>query len=146
MAPHILLVDNDPHWLRAEQQHLSALGYAVTVADTEEEAEQRFREADFDLVVLDLMMERKDAGIVLAHHFKKARPRVPILLVTDLTSETGMVFRLASSGERRWIQADRILPKPVRLDRLTFEAEQLLGEKSLATSGQQHHAAEEGEL
>lgn len=140
-TPRLLLVDNDPQWLRAEQQYFTSLGYETAVAETEEAAETSFRERAFDLVILDLMMEHKDAGIVLAHHFKQRRQEVPILMVTDLTSETGMVFKLASPGEKRWIQVDRILPKPVRLDRLAFEAELLLGDKSLgaATPHHPHH-------
>jgi DNA-binding response OmpR family regulator len=141
-APRILLVDNDPAWLRSEQQYLATLGYDAVTAENERAAEDAFAASEFDLVVLDLILEQKDGGIVLAHHFKKARPELPILMISDLTSETGMVFNLASRGEKRWIQVDRILPKPLRLDRLAFEAELLLGARSLGAATP-HHAHED---
>jgi DNA-binding response OmpR family regulator len=133
-APRILLVDTDARWLQSEQRHLASLGYTAVSSASEPDAEKQFAASEFDLVILDLMLDHLDGGLVLAHHFKKARRDVPILMVTDLTRETGMVFKLASPGEKRWIPADRILPKPIRLDRLAFEAELLLGEKSLGTS------------
>lgn len=136
--PCILLVDNDAEFLRAEEVSFAERGYDVLVAETEQQAEALFAGNEVDLVVLDLMLEHKDAGIVLAHHFKKEKD-VPILMVSDLTGETGMVFNLASAGERKWIKVDRILPKPVRLEHLAFEAETLLGDKSLRTTHNGFH-------
>ena len=136
MKPRILLVDDNSHVLREEREYFELLGYDVTIAETEAAARATFAKARFDLVIVDLMMENKDAGIVLAHHFKKAHPDVPILMTSDLTSETGMVVDLNGPGERRWIKVDRILPKPLRFERLGFEAELLLGAKSLGATQQ----------
>lgn len=133
--PRILIVDKDQAWLRQQQEYFRGLGYDVITAETQDTADSLFSEKEFDLVILALIMEYADAGIVLAAHFKKARPVVPILMTSDLTAETGMVFTLASAGERRWLKVDRLLAKPVRLDRLAFEAELLLGTKSLAAAG-----------
>jgi DNA-binding response OmpR family regulator len=132
--PCILIVDDDAALIRTEASHLASLGYAVEVAATMEEAESLFKGAAFDLAIVDLMMETRDAGIVLAHHFKKHAPEVPIIMTSDLSSETGMVFDLAGLGERRWIKVDRILAKPVRPEQLAFAVETLLGPKSLSTT------------
>lgn len=126
----VLLVDNDPITLDAYERAFATAGYDVLRAETEEDAEALFRGHDVDVAVLDLMMQHPDAGIVLAHHFRKAKPHVPIVMTSDLTSETGMVFTLASPGERRWIHADRMLAKPVRLDDLVAEAEALLDDSA----------------
>lgn len=132
--PRILVVDDDVALARSQAAHFSALGYTVDVASTEAEARSAFAASRFDLAIVDLLMETRDAGIVLAHHFKKQRPDVPIIMTSDLTGETGMVFDLSGLGERRWIKVDRILAKPVRLDQLAFTAETLLGPKSLGTT------------
>lgn len=134
--PRILVIDDDTRILREQREYFELLGYDVTIAETEDAAKATFTKSQFDLVILDLMMENKDAGIVLAHHFKKAQPAVPILMTSDLTSETGMVVDLSGPGERRWIKVDRILPKPLRIERLGFEAELLLGAKSLGATQQ----------
>ena len=132
--PRILIVEDDIDLLRDEHAHFTAFGYEVCTAENEDRARSVFNQSAFDLVIVDLMMEHADSGIVLAHQFKKRRPTVPIIMVSDLTAETGMVFDLSGSGERRWIKVDRILAKPLRLERLMFEAELLLDTKSLGTS------------
>jgi DNA-binding response OmpR family regulator len=128
----VLLVDNDKRVLAAYERAFTEAGYTVLAAESDDEGEAIFRGDDVDLAVIDLMMQHTDAGIVLAHHFKRAKPDIPIILTSDLTSETGMVFTLASAGERKWIKADRMLVKPVRLDLLIAEADALLG-KTAAT-------------
>lgn len=139
-APKILLVDDDTRWLRQQQQHFETSGYRAVAVESAAAADAAIRNEAFDLVVLDLMLEQCDSGIVLAHHIKKRMPDVPILMVTDLTAETGIVFKHVSAGEKRWIQVDAILAKPVRLGRLAFEAETLLGAKSLRTAiASPHH-------
>ena len=124
----ILLVDSDKHVLASYEHAFTDAGYNVLTAETETDAEALFRGHDIDLAVLDLMMQHPDAGIVLAHHFKRLEPDVPIVMTSNLTSETGMVFTLASAGERKWIKADRLLVKPVPLDQLVAETQALLGD------------------
>jgi DNA-binding response OmpR family regulator len=140
-SPRILIVDDIVPLARSEAEHFRSLGYTVEIAHSERDALDAFTAAPFDLAIVDLMMETTDAGIVLAHHFKKHASSVPILMTSDLTGETGMVFDLAGLGERRWIKVDRILPKPVRLEQLAFAAETLLGPKSLQTTAtpESHH-------
>jgi len=76
--------------------------------------------------VTDLMMEFLDAGFVLCHHVKKRNPKTPVILITAVTSETGMEFENATGEERSWIRADAILTKPVRADQLRREIDRLL--------------------
>ena len=38
------------------------------------------------------MMEQHDDGFVLSHHLKRRFPGLPVILVTAVTSETGLVF------------------------------------------------------
>ena len=132
--PRLLIVEDDTKLARSEAEHFVSLGYQAETATTQEEALALFRTREFDLAIVDLMMEWRDAGIVLAHHFKKHAPDVPIIMTSDLTGETGMVFELSGMGERRWIKVDRIMAKPVRLEQLAFAAEMLLGAKSLGTT------------
>jgi DNA-binding response OmpR family regulator len=132
--PRILLAEEDTRLLNEQKQYLASLGYEVVAANSEKKARELFGETSFDLAIINLMMTNKDAGIVLAHHLKQIQPATPIIMLSNLTAETGMVFDLAGPGERRWIKVDRILTKPVRLEQLAFEAEALLGPKSLGAA------------
>jgi DNA-binding response OmpR family regulator len=122
----ILLVDDDADFLLQNEMRFQSSGYTVCTASTMENARQVFAEHNPDVVVLDLMMEEKDAGIVLAHTFRRQKPNLPIVMVTGITRETGMILDSANGDERAWIKANKILPKPIRFDQLKREVEILL--------------------
>ncbi|HQA00466.1 MAG TPA: response regulator, partial [Phycisphaerae bacterium] len=79
-----------------------------------------------DLAVLDVMMEKMDGGFVLSHRIKKNDPSIPVILITSVSSETGIDFDTATAEERSWVKADALLSKPVRFEQLTREIDRLL--------------------
>ena len=121
----ILLVDDDEDFLLQTRLALEAAGYKVAPAPGLKEAEALLSERRPDLVVADLMMEHLDAGFVLCHHVKKRDPAIPVILVTAVTSETGVEFE-GTGEDRSWIKADAILTKPVRAEQLKREIHRLL--------------------
>jgi CheY-like chemotaxis protein len=125
----ILLIDDDQDFLLQNELRLRDLGYTVLSANTQKAAKATFASTTPDIVVLDLMMEDKDAGIKLAHHFKKSNPALPILMVTGVARETGMQFSNTSAEDKNWIRANKILPKPIRFEQLRREIEMLLAAK-----------------
>lgn len=122
----ILLVDDDPDFLCQMELQLRNAGYAVTTAADCREAEAQLAQAPPDLAVLDLMMDHPDDGFALCYHIKKKNPATPVILVTAVTSETGLEFDAATEEEKSWIRADAMLNKPVRFEQLTREIERLL--------------------
>lgn len=122
----ILVVDDDEDFLTQTRMQLEAAGYKVVTAEGMKDADQKLVELRPDLVISDLMMEYMDAGFVLCHHVKKKDPKTPFILVTGVTSETGMEFDAAAGEERAWIKADAILTKPVRAEQLRREITRLL--------------------
>ena len=123
----ILLVDDDVDLTTQLQVLLEAAGFTVAVAHSEKEGGQVLAEVDPDLVVVDLMMEENDSGFTFCHHAKAQRPDLPVILLTAVTSETGIAFDAATEEERSWIKADAFLDKPVRFERLQAEITRLLG-------------------
>ena len=124
---NILVVDDDIDLLEQVSMILKKEGYRVISAQGQKEGEEALLTAVPDLAVLDLMMENMDSGFVLCHHVKKRNPKTPVILVTAVTSETGMEFENSSGDERSWIKADAILTKPVRGEQLRREIDRLLG-------------------
>jgi CheY-like chemotaxis protein len=122
----ILLVDDDIDFLRQMQLQLEALKYNVVTAETRDEAERIVAEAELDLAVVDLMMQEVDDGFTLCHHIKKSAPKVPVIMVTAVTSETGMAFDASTQEEKSWVKADALLAKPVRFEQLKREIDRLL--------------------
>jgi CheY-like chemotaxis protein len=124
----IMVVDDDIDFLTQMQVQLEADGHEVVTAESPAEAEERLAERAPDLAVLDLMMENMDDGFVLAHRVKKLDSSIPVIIVTAVTSETGMEFTTAGADERAWIKADAVLDKPVRFEQLQREIKRLLKE------------------
>lgn len=123
----ILLVDDDPDFLEQTAARLRADGLEVIPADSQARGEEVLAtDTNFDLAVLDLMMEHPDSGFVLGYRIRRTRPETPILLVTGVTGETGLEFDAATAEERRWVPADAVLPKPFRYEQLRAEIQRLL--------------------
>ncbi|MBN1918405.1 MAG: response regulator [Verrucomicrobia bacterium] len=124
--PTILIVDNDPDVIHQLTVVLEGAGYAVTAAESREQAEEVLLGLKPDVAILDLMMEEMDSGFVLAHHVKQLYPETPIMLLTAVTSATGMSFGAQTPEARSWLKADCVLDKPVRPDQLRAEVRRLL--------------------
>ncbi len=122
----VLLVDDDPDFLVQQKMAIEAAGYGVVSASTEQEARCALEQRRPDLAVLDVMMEHVDSGFVLSHQFKKAKPAMPVILISSVMSETGLDFDAATAEERSWLKADVMLAKPVRCEQLVREIDRLL--------------------
>jgi CheY-like chemotaxis protein len=63
---------------------------------------------------------------MLCYRIKKQDPTIPVIMVTSVTSETGLDFDATTKEERSWIKADALLDKPVRFEQLQREMNRLL--------------------
>lgn len=125
-AKKVLLVDDDEDVLAQLSLIFEADGFQVKTAGSRAEGEDALLGYHPDLCVFDLMMEEMDAGFVLSNAAKKIYPDVPVILLTGVTSATGMDFRPKSDAARAWVKADTILDKPVRPEQLREEVRRLL--------------------
>ncbi|MBN1296683.1 response regulator [bacterium] len=123
----VLIVDDDEDILFQMKLNLAETEYEIMTAGSEKEARKILEDTRPDLVILDLMMENRDSGFVLSHSIKRLDPMIKVILVTAVTSETGMEFDASTPDERRWVKADTIMSKPVRKDQLLREIDSLMG-------------------
>ena len=126
MNKHILLVDDDPDFLISTKALIESVGHEVTTAEGVAEAKGKLDDWRPDAAVIDLMMEEVDGGFSLCHHIKGIDSTIPVIMVTAVTSETGLDFGGAAGGDRSWIKADAMLAKPVRPEQLRRELDRLL--------------------
>ena len=124
--PKVLIVDDDEDFLFQHRIQLENCGFEVATSSSRSEAEEKTATFRPDLAILDLMMEHHDDGFVLSHHLKRRFPGLPVILVTAVTSETGLVFDPSSPEERAWVGADAVLAKPIRFEQLRREVDRLL--------------------
>jgi len=123
---NILIVDDDPDFLEQMRMFLESGGYGVTSFSSSVEAEEYFKNNRPDLAIFDLMIEHYDSGFVLAYHFKRKYSDVPVIIATNVASETGYKFTGDESGHSEWTQADLVMDKGIRPDQLLGEVSKLL--------------------
>lgn len=89
----ILVVEDEPGIAFGLKKDLTCEGYAVEVAGDGETALERAREAPFDLILLDIMLPRKD-GFAVCRELRRGGVRTPIILLTARALEAEKVLGL----------------------------------------------------
>lgn len=126
LKKRILVVDDDQDLLFQMSHVLKTHGYEVIEASGEEDAIKKANSITPDLAIVDLMMERKDSGFILTHKLKKKYPSLPVIMVSALTHDTGMIFDLSDPSNKSWIKADSFIDKNIRADQLLREVRKFL--------------------
>ena len=119
----ILLVEDDPNFGTVLKDYLALNDYNVTHAKDGIEGLIMFKNSDFDLCILDVMMPRKD-GFSLAQDIRVSNKEVPIIFLTAKTLKED-VLKGYSVG------ADDYLNKPFDSEVLLYKIKAILQRKEL---------------
>ena len=122
----VLIADDDIDSLAQLSFQIEHMGMKVISAESQKEAEEIIESTKPDLAIFDLMMDNRDSGFILSYKLKKKYPDVPVIIVTAVTADTGMIFGLETSEEKSWIKADLYLEKGLRPEQLQMEIKKLL--------------------
>jgi DNA-binding response OmpR family regulator len=106
----ILLVEDHKPLLRALKRGLEEEGFAVDTAEDGEEANFKARGAGYDVIVLDVMLPKKD-GLTLLKEWRKDGISTHILMLTAKDTTEDKVKGLD-------LGADDYLTKPFQLEEL----------------------------
>ncbi len=117
----ILLVEDDPNFGTVLKDYLALNDYNVTHAKDGVEGLIMFKNTDFDLCILDVMMPRKD-GFSLAKDIRATNKEVPIIFLTAKTMKED-VLRGYQAG------ADDYLNKPFDSEVLLHKIKAILQRK-----------------
>jgi DNA-binding NtrC family response regulator len=104
----ILVVDDEPEVARVIARLAQSFGHEAVVADSTEDAVERFTAAPFDVVLTDLRLGRED-GLALLRRLHDRAPEVPVILITGKATvdsameaiRTGAYDYLAKPVERQ---------------------------------------------
>jgi two-component system alkaline phosphatase synthesis response regulator PhoP len=89
----ILIVEDEPDIASVLADDLGVEGYEVTIAEEGEAALHLAREQTWDLILLDLMLPRKD-GFEVCRELRRARIKTPIIMLTAKTQEAEKILGL----------------------------------------------------
>ena len=122
----ILLVEDDPNFGTVLKDYLALNDYNVTHAKDGIEGLIMFKNNDFDLCILDVMMPRKD-GFSLAQDIRSTNKDVPIIFLTAKTMKEDVL-----KGYQ--VGADDYLNKPFDSEVLLFKIKAILQRKESETT------------
>jgi DNA-binding response OmpR family regulator len=136
-STRILLVDDEQSVQTLLSYPLRKDGYHVTSALDGREALERFKEARFDLVVLDLMLPKLD-GVEVCRQLRR-ESQVPIIMLTAKGSETDKVAGLE-------VGADDYITKPFSMREFRSRVKAALRRSRMAGEPPEIEAIDHGEL
>ena len=110
----VLIVDDDPRIVKFLEVKLKASGYGVLTADSGVQALEQVEAQEPDLVVLDLLMPKKDGFETLRE--LRASNSVPVIILSAKEAETDKIKGLK-------LGADDYLAKPFSPDELVARIE-----------------------
>ena len=128
MAKRVLIVDDEPRYLRLLDANLRTEGYEVVTAQDGQQAIDIFSSQPIDLILLDIMMPRLD-GFVTTQRIREFSS-VPIIILTAKGEEQDRVRGLD-------LGADDYLVKPFSATELLARVRAVLRRAQLPTEGDQ---------
>jgi DNA-binding response OmpR family regulator len=114
----VLLVEDHKPLAKSLKRGLEEEGFAVDIAEDGEEADYKGRTGSYDIVVLDLMLPKKD-GLTLLKEWRKAGMNTHVLVLTAKDATEDKVNGLD-------LGADDYLTKPFQLEELMARLRALL--------------------
>ncbi len=96
--PTVLVVEDDASIRRGLVDALRFAGYEVLEAENGDTGLETALEASVDLVLLDVMMPRRD-GFEVLEELRRARPTLPVIMVTARGSEDDRVRGLVRGAD-----------------------------------------------
>jgi len=114
----ILLVEDDENLGQVLQEYLQMKQYEVTLCRDGEEGLKQFNANSYHLVILDVMMPKKD-GFTLATDIKKSKPHLPFIFLTAKSMQEDTLQGLK-------LGADDYITKPFSMEELLLRLKAIL--------------------
>lgn len=126
----ILVIDDDPDFLKLVSMMLESGEYIVITAKNPQEGKEKLFAEKPDLILLDIMMDSLFDGFSLCHDIKTSEDfrefrEIPIIFCSAVKEMTGSRFNLGPD-EQGLVGPDDYIDKPVQPDDLLSRIEKLL--------------------
>ena len=142
MTRAALIIEDDPTLAELVQLHLRDVDCVADIADDGVRGLEMFKEGEYELVVLDIMLPRKD-GLSVCRDIRRLPGYVPILMLTAKSTELDRVRGLETG-------ADDYLTKPFSVRELVARVKALLRRVDALTpeaaDGAENEIIERGEM
>ncbi len=128
---HILLAEDDKDFGSILKQYLEISGFQVTWAEDGKVALEYFKEGQFNICVLDVMMPKMD-GFTLAERIIEIDPETPFIFLTARKMKDDKIRGLK-------LGADDYIVKPFEADELVLRIQNIIKRVSKSTITKEVH-------
>jgi two-component system phosphate regulon response regulator OmpR len=125
---HILVVDDDQRICQMLTRYFEDEGYHVTTASDGAETRLRLKQDSFDIILLDLMLQHGEDGLVLAREIRM-QSDVPIIMLTGRDDVVDRIIGLEMG-------ADDYIAKPFHLREVHARMKTVLRRRIPANMGE----------
>lgn len=132
--PKILFVEDDPNLSMILQDYLEMIGYDVDHAADGEEGYLFFKKGKYDLIILDIMMPKKD-GFSLADDIRKTNSKIPIIFLTAKNLKQDRIHGFQTG-------CDDYITKPFSTEELSLRIRAILKRCAIITDEEEEHEVE----
>jgi DNA-binding response OmpR family regulator len=127
LKPRILLVEDDPNLSMVIKDYLEMLDYDTTLCHDGEEGLNEFSRRKYNLVILDVMMPKKD-GFTVAEDIRKVDDLTPIIFLTAKTLKDDRLKGFQSG-------CDDYITKPFSTEELSLRIKVIMKRCMIAQNG-----------
>ena len=118
MKAKVLLAEDDENLGVLLKEYMKAKGYDTDLFIDGEAAFKGFREQNYDICILDVMMPKKD-GFTLAKEIRQLNTSIPVIFLTAKSMKEDIVEGFSSG-------ADDYMTKPFSIEELLLRVEAIL--------------------
>ena len=130
MNNRVLVVEDDKNLGKVLTDYLTSKNYLVQLAEDGEIGFDFFTNNDYDIIILDVMMPKKD-GFSLAKDIRKMNKDIPIIFLTAKSHKENIIkaFNLGAddyltkpfSIEELLLRMDAVLKRTVKIDKIELD-------------------------
>ncbi|MBI4993467.1 response regulator [Candidatus Wolfebacteria bacterium] len=111
---NVLIVEDEKFLVRALQDSLSVEGYKVDVAFDGEEAVGKIRSKNPDIILLDILMPKKDGFYVLEELKKNPEWKtIPVIVLSNLSGDVEIKKALAMGAVDYFVKSQHSLEEVI---------------------------------
>ena len=136
MNNRVLVVEDDKNLGKVLTDYLTSKNYLVQLAEDGEIGFEFFTNNDYDIIILDVMMPKKD-GFSLAKDIRKMNKDIPIIFLTAKSHKENIIkaFNLGAddyltkpfSIEELLLRMDAILKRTIKIDKIELDDNFIIG-------------------
>ena len=136
MNNKVLVIEDDKNLGKVLTDYLTSKNYLVQLAEDGEIGFEFFTNNDYDIIILDVMMPKKD-GFSLAKDIRKMNKDIPIIFLTAKSHKENIIkaFNLGAddyltkpfSIEELLLRMDAVLKRTVKIDKIELDDNFIIG-------------------